>query len=354
MMADWRADIEDLEDEESKRSLGAVAWAVPPGTKSYTRPVKLVDAMSDLGNLGELRFIHHGSARTSAKSIRASGLHPCIPASIQDSNLAVMSPVFDLRGRTPLWVDLYDDWSLAPDQNAVRRLQAGYGYRHVRRLVADPRRSCLVTVNSHYMAAKLGLAPRYIVPNGVEPELASFRLGGDCRTRMLVLGHFFSSRTDFHLIRRFATADWISEVIVGGPGTDKSMVRLLKELREVLGDRLTVIEWLSAREIADIAGKNTFALIPNVESDYTVSQDPLKSYMFSALGIRVVCPHALWPKYLDQRYAFLLGPGAESTECVREWLEERGPSMRWRSTFTECNTWAARASQISDLLGGSR
>lgn len=308
--------------------------------------------MSELRALGavtaDARIVRHGR---SSGSLRAAAL-PATRLPAEGAGTATLSPVLLPGGPTaPTWIDLYDDWALAPDINRWYRQLARVGYRRVRRRGVTP---TVVTVNSQYMADRVRPAPAVVVPNGVDAELGRVPTSGDAAARLLVFGHFFRGRTDFALLERVAARNEFDEVVIAGTGSASEVHASLRGLRDQIGDRLVVHEWLAPEETARLVGPRTVALIPNLVSDYTLSQDPMKAYQFLALGVRVICPRLLWPSTLEPEFAFLLDHGVRLDGNLREWLRGPAPDEAWRRAFADEHSWAARARTIAGLLSGGR
>ena len=261
---------------------------------------------------------------------------------------AVLSPVF--IGRVvagAAWVDLYDDWSIAPNINPYYRLLAARGYRCLREAGATG----LFTVNTSYMANRLLPLETVRVPNGVDPDLAEIEAQGSSARRLILLGDFFPGRTDFEAIRRFALRKEFEEVVIGAPGTSKKMAGLVRELTATCGSRLQVHPWILPAELGRVVGDRTALLIPHVVSDYTLSQDLLKVYQGLALGARVICPRLLWPESVDASFGLLIDRGVDLDLVLADWLDSGAPTPDWRRRFVARHSWTARAETIAAALG---
>jgi hypothetical protein len=333
-------------------AINRVAWAVPPGAKTNTRPAKLVNELRHLGALDQdARYFFHGRSASVANSASVGVWRP-FSKNVSDSGrskLALLSPVFGARAvQEAAWVDFYDDWSLAPDINPWHRTIAANAYRSARTSQAT------VTANSIYMALKTGAPLAHVVPNGVDESIARYPRSGDDKRRLIVLGHFFRGRTDFDIFRAVLASQTFDEVYIGGVGTDKTMVSMLAGIADEHPGLLNVVEWLDEAAIASLAGQQTVALLPNVVSDYTLSQDMMKIYTFMALGIPVICPRALWPNHLAPDYALLYDFGVNLVDVLPEWIEESNPSDSWRIDFARSNSWRERAHTIMRIMGDAR
>lgn len=328
-------------------SITRIAWAVHPGRATErTRPEKLVAYLRARGLIAEDAAVdHHGRG---TKKLSLEKLWPGRSVSGAAPETAVLSPVFIAGGsRAPIWVDLYDDWSLAPDINPLYRGLAASGYRSLRRGKVQP---ALVTVNSPSLADRIRPCRAEVVPNGVDESLADLELSGDERPRLLLLGHFFSGRTDFALLRQLCLRPEFEEICVCGPGQSPTMQETMDHLRPLLGDRLRVHDWADDHTLASFSGPRTIAAIPHVVTDYTVSQDLMKVYQLLALGVRVICPRLLWPASVSIEYALLLEHGVSLDLVLSDWLEAHAPSREWRYAFVREHSWSARANAVADLL----
>lgn len=260
-----------------------------------------------------------------------------------------MSPVYgrDFRTRCE-WIDLYDDWSLAPDVNPVHRVAARRTYDDILRGESAPR---LVTCNSEYMARRTGTPLSHIVPNGVDDGLADLPLQGDPEVRLIVQGYFFRGRTDFKLLDEVVRSRTFEEVLICAPGAGREMTALLRSWSRDRISRIVTKDWVTDEELARIAGPNTTALIPHLVRDYTLSQDLMKAYKYLALGIPVVAPRLLWPRSLSIESAFLTDFGDHRAEAIGDWVKHcPKPTMADRRQTAEVHGWKARAARILSLL----
>lgn len=326
--------------------ISTIAWAVQPGQEALNRPLRLVAELTKLGVIDEdTQKVHHG--RTQPISILESSTSMFLPGRelSRREELAVLSPIFlATSSLDPVWTDLYDDWSLAPDINPLYRGYARVGYAK-----ASNQRAGLLTVNSEYMVRKLGRKRAKYLPNGVDENLAKLTLNGDSRKRLIIFGHFFSGRTDFKLIERVIKIGIFDEIIVGGIGKDSRSRRFFETL-SLRTSNLRVLPWMTEQELVTVAGNHTIALIPNIVSDYTLSQDLMKAYTFMALGIPTICPMPLWPESISKEFAFLTGPGDRLRSNLMEWLYGPRPTMSWRIRFANINSWTNRARQVAEWL----
>lgn len=325
-------------------SIKNISWAVPPNNDRLNRPSALVRAMTEMGAVdpAAMRWFHGRSTATEGHT-RTNAFLP--GKSLKGENFAMLSPLFlAAQNVSIVWTDIYDDWAIAPDINPVHRIVAKAGYQRLA--------SCqsgefgLITVNSQYMARKIGLGKTYIVPNGVDPRLGELKHGGDDKVRLLILGHFFRGRTDLDLLSTTAMLPGIQEVVIAGTGSDPVVRRRIADLQAKDPTRFKVIDWLSTSDIASLIGRRTVALIPNLVSDYTLSQDLMKAYTFMALGVPTICPAPLWPNHISKTYAFLSGHGDNLARHFQDWLAADRPSTEWRMHFCRSHSWASRAEMI--------
>jgi hypothetical protein len=325
-----------------------VAWPVPPGRgRGYTRPEQLVGSLQRRGLIDpDPVYLAHGRTKAGLVGL----VDRFTPASQVGGSLAataVLSPVF--VGRADLgaaWIDLYDDWVIAPNINPYYRLLAARGYRCLR----ATKEAGLITVNTSYMANRLLPLETVRVPNGVDPDLAEIEPQGSAARRLILLGDFFPGRTDFEAIRRFVLRKEFEEVVIGAPGTSKTMTGLVRELTATCGSKLQVHAWIPPTELGRIVGDRTAVLVPHVVSDYTLSQDLLKVYQGLAFGARVICPRLLWPESVDASFGLLVDRGVDLDLVLADWLDSGAPTPEWRRRFAEQHSWTARAETIAAAL----
>jgi hypothetical protein len=260
---------------------------------------------------------------------------------------AVLSPVFLAGNRGGIdWIDLYDDWSIAPNINRYYRLLAAIGYRQVRRRETT---ASVVTVNSQYMANLVLPTPTVVVPNGVNSGLGEVELEGPGHPRLVVLGEFFPGRTDYGLMETLALRSEFQDVVVLGPGEAPRTRELLGRIAEERAG-VTVEDWIEPEEFGRVLGPGTSVLIPHLVSDYTLSQDPLKAYQAMALGVKVICPRLLWPPGIGADFALLLDHGIDFDAVLGDFLARPGPDGGWRRRFVERHSWEARAATVAKAL----
>lgn len=333
--------------------LDAVAWAVPPGRGQNTRPARLLAELEKLGVVSsEAPRYFHGRAAAEGNSVSAGSVDPIRGVQAGAKALAVLSPVFR-AGAHPAatWYDFYDDWSLAPDINALHRIHAARSYAAMRRGAGE---GSLVTCNSPYMAGRVGLSASNVLPNGVDEDIAAHTPAGDNKSRLLALGKFFDGRTDWDLILRIAASVDFEEIVVGHPGDSASMGRVLDRLHRMYGERLIIRDWIDSEDLAGMAGPRTVALVPHVVSDYTLSQDLMKVYQLQGHGIRVICPRLLWPTHLSARFAYLVDFGADYSRLLAEWIDSPAMDEDWRQAFITENSWASRARSVVQRMEAVR
>ena len=328
-----------------------IFWALPPGGKRNTRPAKLASALTELNAITPASTIFfHGRASSTATE---KSLGPILPfrAQSRGTSAACFSPIYlrNLATRSFTWVDLYDDWSLAPDINLLNRMISSLSYK----LLSKPkfRRQTLITCNTEYLAGKLQIPSRNVIPNGADRDLYKIKRGGDDRPRLVLLGHFFSGRTDFSLIEQISEAGIFEEVVIGAPGKSLEMKNLIEKIRS---QNVSVIvhDWLDNNDIAKFSGRKTVALLPHLVNDYTVSQDLMKTYQLLSLGIPIIIPRLLLPHHISKKICFCWDFGV-STQNLAEWVDEVGNYDWDRSSFNEKHSWDSRASEINKMLSES-
>lgn len=301
-------------------------------------PVELVGHSRSSAPSGSMT-IGGAKVRTRSRRLPESLVTPdrAVPST---SRVASMTPLLPVEGAlsrgVPVWWDLYDDWSIAPEIGFPIRLAAYRNYRLARQA------KCLVTVNSAYMRAKIGQHAHW-VPNGTDPELGEWPLLGDDRPRLLMLGSFRGRRTDYVLAEQVAERFSHGEVIVAGPGTES--------LSLPGHANVSSAPYLTWEGVAQLAGARTIALIPHIVTDYTLSQDPIKMYYYLALGIPVLMPRLLFGGHVDPAYVGLLDYGSDFDKIINilQHADHR-PGPDWRQAFALEHSWTARAATILDRL----
>jgi hypothetical protein len=288
--------------------------------------------------------LYHGRTPEEPGYRRAFALLPGLSLARWE-DAAALSPLY-LAGplHSVRWVDVYDDWSLAPDINVLYRTISRLGYG----LMRHRRWNGLRTANTPYMAAKIGGA--HVVPNGVEERWSLEDRGQDDTRTLLMLGHFFKGRTDMSLLAAALDSPVVDRVVVGGPGSDATVLGLLESRQERDPKRFRVVPWMTAQDIAEAAGPNTVALIPNVVDDYTMSQDLMKAYNFAALGLPIVCPASLLPSAIPRDLSVPLRPGDHLDASLESALQRKHGSGSERSAFVHENSWMQRAQDIARRL----
>lgn len=334
---------------EAVRRINTVAWPIQPGPIGSTRPASLVSALVAEGLIApNFTRWHHGKKPSTPSSNRAKVLRRESRLAASGKSVAILSPVFRVPTEPyAAWVDYYDDWAIAPDIALPNRMLALRAYQRV----LSGRVTCPVTVNSCYMAKKLGLPPSAVVPNGTHPELSLLAPAGDDKRRLLILGHFFAGRTDYQFFKQIATSGAFEEVIVGGAGRDRSTHAVLRAICATGTIKVQSHDWLTPESICALSGSRTVAVIPHVVSDYTLSQDLMKIYQLLAMGLPIICPAPLWPANVDRSYAFLSGPGADvSADNIVEWIEAGRPNRDWRVDFVQTHSWRSRAKSLAEKV----
>lgn len=333
------------------KNIEAIAWAIPPNKKNETRPAKLIHQLTKMGICAENSLmLFHGKSLGEKNYINCGRFVPRLPITCKDLNYVQFSPAFypKIQHNLPIWIDFYDDWSIAPDINLLQRLISNLSYKWV---AATTLANTLITCNSLYMAGKLSIPVENVVPNGVDPEISHLCRSGDSANRLIIFGHFFNGRTDFELISE-AINNWpFSEIIIGAPGNTNKLSAIISESRNFNNKNFIIKNWISFDELAGIAGPNTFALIPHQVTDYTLSQDVMKIYQFISLGIKVICPRMLWPAHLNIDYALLIDYGIDPKNAIKEWISTGPITENERVNFGYENSWFNRANAVIKLMG---
>lgn len=324
-----------------------VAWPVAPGGAPYSRPWLLHrELQSDVFSAVET-YYHHGSTPGSE-----NGTFRRVPATALVRPLlserrpgAILSPVLvRALGSSAQWIDLYDDWSLAPDINPAFRLMTAASYQSLRR---SPRAS-LITVNSRYMQLKLGRRRTLLVPNGVEPSLAEVVTHGDDRPRLVIMGNFHRGRTDFALLQAALRTVVVAQVLLVGAEPGSRAERMALAAAGSSSADVQIVRRTPMHEMAGMLGSGTVALVPHVVSDYTLSQDLMKVYQFLALGVPTVVPRPLWPAALPLDHGHLLEAGLDLDDVLRHAVRQPAPTAEWRRQLVDTHSWSRRAELIRE------
>lgn len=329
--------------------ISTVAWGVQPGSNRTNRPSRLVAELLAMGVIAsDANKYYHGLTKPTQGECRASVFNPG-GSILNEENIAVLSPLFlNTRARNILWTDMYDDWSIAPDIKSIYKPIAHRGYEQVRRYGSS--RYGAITVNSVYMARRLGLQNDAIVPNGVDERLANLPHTGNDKTRLIVLGNFFRGRTDIRLLEKMIRLPFFNEVIIGGMASNTSVSRMVLNVQKDNPGRIRIHAWMTEKDVVGVCGANTVALIPNLVSDYTLSQDLMKAYTFMALGIPTICPRTLWPSGISDEYVYLTGHGDRLEQHLTDWIAAEFPSFAWRQKFSAENSWRIRAQAVAERI----
>lgn len=331
----WRAVVPDT-----------IIWAVQQGSESgTTRPAQLLRALQAGGHLRAAHVYTHGGTVGHGPAAEPDGVSRfkspfAARRLVRDRTCALLTPSALLTGLDEcLWIDAYDDWSIAPDVSKVRRGLARAAYFQLSR----GKRPRVLTVNSPYMAARLGT--RHMVPNGVDAAVASIPPTGDDRLRVLIMGSLHRGRLCRRTTSSLESLTKDVQVVVAGPGTTELRQSLLHSDAEVVS-----FDYLSATELATFVGPHTVALLPLRVSDYTLSQDPMKVYVYLALGVPVVMPRMLWPRHLPMDRAVLFDYGDSLCSLIAKAAQLPVVSDSERQAFAEANSWDTRATAVSEIL----
>jgi len=317
-----------------------VCWPISVSGNYESRPAALIDALDKRAPLNALREFHGRAALPGRRSWGS-----LLTRSTSTDSSAVLSPLF-LRSElhTATWIDLYDDWSLAPEMNHGVRGLARMGYRELRRVAPD----ALITVNTAYMRDMLSPLPAVVIPNGVDPLIASCPRAESAASRLVMIGNFFDGRTDWDLMAELVRSNPADQAVIYGV-TDSVVARLARR-GVTAGPQVLLRPRTPLPEILQSLGPTSVVAIPHRVWDYTMSQDLMKAYQAVAAGIRIILPAELAPPTIPLEYLYLLGPGADIGVVMSDALAGGQIDDVARREFAAANSWDIRASQIEELL----
>lgn len=320
-----------------------VSWPVADARTYESRPASLVRELEALGLFQVGTYERHG---------RGAGATPLsellFDRSAEAVPTAILSPFFlPARLQSAFWIDLYDDWGRAPEMSRPAKAMARRGFRALRR--AHTRGlSAPVTTNSVYMRDKFAeLRPR-VVPNGVDPSLATISTDPTAEPALVFIGNFFPGRTDWGLLREMALSTSRPKRFYGLTEAQ------IERLRGTLGGASDVeLHPKTPLEVlASSLGSESVIAIPHVVNDYTMSQDLMKAYQAVALGHRVLLPLELVPPSVPLEFCTVISPGVEITALVEGSFRGAFPTSPERASFADSNSWRSRAEQIGSLIHG--
>lgn len=323
-----------------------VCWPVKRPGAYETRPAALISALANEGLLSpDVRYQYHGRPDPESEYAHRP-LKSLASRDRSQDKTAVLSPFFlpSMIG-SAVWVDLYDDWSLAPELGLKSRLFARASYRAVRRC------ECLVTVNSAYLAGKFADRRPAIVPNGVPASFGRHytNRAGDDRRRLVLIGNFFAGRTDYDLALAMMRSTANDEVLVFA--ADARLDAAISKVNTERGTQhVRSLPKTPMGEIIATFGERTVVGIPHVVSDYTLSQDLMKAYQSVAAGSRFVLPFQLRPEAINEDYMGGIGIGADIDRTLDHLYRLPPLDAEEVSAFVSRNSWEARASRVMDLL----
>lgn len=322
-----------------------LCWPISHPSGFDSRPAALASALSQQGVLAFSATEYHG--RLDARSdFERRAYQSLVWRSRSSTRAAVLSPLFlASEVENSMWIDLYDDWSRAPEMRKPIRQLARFGYRRLR----ARRASSPVTVNSIYMRDKFAMIDPLIVSNGVDPLLADSRhaILDDIR-RVVLVGNFFEGRTDWRALARIFRSP-ADEILVFGSNSE--IANLAGEANRERGR--PVVRCLPKTPMIEIAkhvGTRTVFAVPHLVSDYTMSQDIMKAYQAIALGCRVVVPMELLPPAIPVDHALTYGLGADVGSVIAASFRLPAITEADRLAFTAENSWDQRASVIARFL----
>lgn len=319
------------------KDLGTVIWPVPIGAEDrLTRPARLVAGLLNRG-MRARSFACHGRHRASGEVHGVGALCSGRPwATYSDDPASVLTPLMTRLPVHPVWADMYDDWSLSPLVSRPARILAASTYARL----GDRART--LTVNSEYMRLRVG-GDALVVPNGCDTYLADAPVDESPSKTVLVLGSLHRKRTDGKAIARVLEPGLNVEFKVAGPG-----VGALSDHAHASGYRVIRSASLALSDIAAQVTTSTIAWMPLRVCDYTLSQDPMKLYVFLALGLRVVMPYTLIPSHLRTHSDIFAYENAEDGRRLIAELSHQTHSrtIPERATFATEHSWEARCDAV--------
>jgi hypothetical protein len=332
----WYQQVTGLSELRSDR----VCWPIAATGTSESRPQALVQALAER-NLTFGPRAYHG--RTPGPGRRPwSAL---LRASQEDGRSVVLSPLFlNSEMHAARWIDLYDDWSLAPEMNPAVRALARVGYSKLRRSGSE----VLVTVNSRYMRDMLSPVRALLVPNGVDPVFGDCPRANSAVSSLVMIGNFFDGRTDWDLMSQLVRVSTSDEVLIYGANEQVQKRLGERGIRET--NRVRMLPRTHMLKIFEQAGPASVVAIPHVVSDYTMSQDLMKAYQAVAAGCRVVVPAPLAPPSIPIEFIFMVGPGADVGAIVTSALNAGPIAEQARTDFAREHSWDRRAAEIERHL----
>lgn len=311
-----------------------------PKTGFETRPNELVIRVLEM--LGADWRVDDTSAKSRVVEEFSRGRAMVLAGGVGPS--VVSHPAYiGSEWRNAIWLDLYDDWSIAPDVSRFVRALAWRGYRRVGNVGSET----LVTANTPYMAAKSRNIGALVVPNGVREEVGAWEQEADDKARIIMVGHFFNGRTDWRLMESVACSRCVDEVVIYGSG---DQVDALVGRARRRGGNVVRKDPTPMKEIVRESGSRTALVVPHTVTDYTLSQDPMKVYQALGAGIPVLMPNQLWPNSIDRALGLVLERGTSLDALLRaacRWDRLQGPD---RLKFVGEHSWRRRAEAVVERL----
>jgi Glycosyltransferase Family 4 len=256
--------------------------------------------------------------------------------------------------RTPVVLDLVDNWGAHPQLGASRR--NAYHRAYAQSLAAAQ----AVVANSEATKelARAHGRDATLIPNGVDQrsvtaaasstqQLWRGRLGNAARPWFVYVGKL-QERLDTGLVARLASHT--GTVVLAGPILNRAWLRPLLTLPNVrwLGD-------VPYCEVAGLIACADVALIPHRVGAGEIGGDPQKIYEYAAVGARIATtPISGCSRFA--RYADVVACGEEFVRRVVELgCDERPLTKRLEaSPLREQDSWDARADALMEVVDGAR
>lgn len=318
----------------------------PAGSEAsqITRPGKLIAAIRRKHPEWGAEFYGHGRSVTIGTRISWPDVARNKVPGLASPNL-ILSPFFlGYSNSSTIWIDLYDDWSLAPEFRHSLRIFANFQYLTF--LKRGMSAGTVLTVNSLYMRDRFSsLAPR-LLPNAADrpSELGAITTRArSSEKRLFLIGNFRPGRTDYALARRLLSAPGYDRCFIVSP--DERLRRIAFDLRDHRVQVLAARPW---DEIGALFTSRSVVAVPNLVTDYTLSQDPLKFYQAGSLGIRTLIPFELVAPWMDPEFFRVFSPGVAPESVLAETLSTAPPSPDAVDRFVNENSWDARVRQLED------
>jgi hypothetical protein len=323
-----------------------VLWPVQPGAEhEHTRPAVMVRELERLGVTFGARLAHGRpdialDLRSRRIEIRRAPWIRSTPFGGSEDRYCSWTPLIaDVEDQRLAWFDGYDDWSLSPEIPLASRVLARRTYNGLHN--SD---DVVRTANTRYMCNRLG-PDTVLIPNGCQVELGDARTNGDDQLRFIVLGSLHRKRLDARVIESLVALPFRCSFVFGGPELTDFASRA-----RAMGHDVTHRPKVPLAHLGNVVGDRTVAVLPLRVNDYTLSQDPMKTYDYLALGMPVLAPRLLWPSHLPIERAMLFEDGDDIAELALAASTLGLETPSWRQSFAVRQSWAQRARQLRQVL----